>query len=349
MRRIESVKKAYHSTRQKGLKKFESRTTMATIDTGEGAHVHGWGLYLQADEIANRKDYLDMFTGYPSDIGEDYKVHAWDSDFMAYHTEDAGQIDEWNFYNVFTFDGSNLLPESKLVITLKLNGYTNREINYFLTELLEKAEKDEDYYSDVLIHYSKDEIRKAAQKANYLHDYEAEPLGYKDPDPLPDGTHFEGASQYTVEIPDDMIFIDEDTNIPEWLSQVFVDTFEYVLANDEYGQKKPFRCSDIARGIDEEVHNKYLTKELIDEVKERKKNLIKELNEKRNTQIKYYSLNYNGREFYELLKEHLEYSDEKASLWLSENGIDGMTYEGGRDGGCFVIYNCDKLKIIGEY
>ena len=68
MKHIYSVTKAYHSTRQKGLKKFESRTTTATIDTGEGAHVHGWGLYLQADEMENREMYLDMFTGNSMDI-----------------------------------------------------------------------------------------------------------------------------------------------------------------------------------------------------------------------------------------------------------------------------------------
>ena len=102
MKRIYSVTKAYHSTKQKGLKKFESRTTTATIDTGEGAHVHGWGLYLQADEMQNREMYLKGFAGV-STRGSDYKVTIFGKTVNAYYTDDMCSINDYDSFSVYDF------------------------------------------------------------------------------------------------------------------------------------------------------------------------------------------------------------------------------------------------------
>lgn len=330
MKHIESVTKAYHSTRQKGLKKFESRTTTATIDTGEGEHVHGWGLYLQADEMANREDYYyGLFADDIRNASHDKIVTIGDNEYyMAWEYGDKylnGNMD----YD-FSKDYGEV-PDK--VITMLIAGYSIQDISNKFTQ----ENVYYDYVKDFL-----EEIQKLGYSIRDVDEESINPL-------LDDGTHSEEASQYTVEIPDDMVFIDEDKTIPKWLSERYVHDFSFITNEDEYGQIKVFNCDDIMDGkYTEDVANKFLSGELLEHVKERRKKLIKELKQKVDWHIQHYAT-YTGRDFYNAITEGNDYSDEKASLWLSENGIDGMTYEGGRDGGCFVIYNCDKLKIVGEY
>ena len=300
MKRIYSVTKAYHSTRQKGLKKFESRTTTATIDTGEGAHVHGWGLYLQADEMQNREIYLKGFAGV-STSGSDYKVTIFGKTVNAYYSDDMCSINDYDSFSVYDFD-DDLEEAVHLLITLLLNGYEPSYIHDILIECIDNGVSDEDDFEDetpeILLHWSDDAIIDAANLALEVNDWDAEEIP-EEVETLPDGTHYEQASQYTVEIPDDMVFIDEDETVPEWLFNKWAEMKLGRVPTDE--QKDAYR-----------------------------------------------ELEYSGYELYNTLKKYFK-SDEKASLWLAEHGIDGMTYEGGRDHGCFVIYNCDKLKIIAEY
>lgn len=332
MRKIESVTKAYHSTRQKGLKKFENRTTMATIDTGEGAHVHGWGLYLQADEMQNRRDYYyGNFAEDLRDVSNDKIVTIGDNEYyMEYYAPGAEYSNENLDYN-FSKDYNSTFIDK--IITMLIRGYSIQHIIDYYT-------KKNEYHGFV-----KDLLEEITNLGYTIKDVDEESIH----PPLDDGTHSEEASQYTVEIPDDMVFIDEDKTIPKWLSERYVHDFSFISNEDEYGQIKVFNCDDIMDGkYTEDVANKFLSGELLEHVKERRKKLIKELKQKVDWHIQHYAT-YTGRAFYNAITENNDYSDEKASLWLSENGIDGMTYEGGRDGGCFVIYNCDKLKIVGEY
>lgn len=363
MQQLYSVK-AYHSTRQKGLKKFESRTTTATIDTGEGAHVHGWGLYLQADEMENRRLYLDAFTGNASNTqGEDYHVKAWGKEFDVYCSEDVCGINDAESFTPYDFENAGLTDAEELYITLIINGYTDGEIGYILNEVLEKAESvsnDDEYdeIPEILLHWDEDTILEVIDLSKKgIPDYEENVIARKEPDPLPDGTHYEQASQYTVEIPDDMVFIDEDKQVPDELVMTFVDTFVSVHTDYDYHGtdksfygKKNYSCKDIAEGkfSAEDVYIPNNCPEYLEELlRTRQKEFVEDLYGKRKAIINNV-ITDNGRSFYSRVSRALG-GEEKASLWLSEHGIDGMTYEGGRDHGCFVIYNCDKLKIVAEY
>ena len=202
MKRIYSVTKAYHSTKQKGLKKFESRTTTAAIDSGVGDHVHGWGLYLQVNKLQNRRDYY-------------YGAMADDFNYIPDDVENA--------------------PKSNIAV------------------------------------------------------------------------------QYTVEIPDDMMFLDEFGHTPEWLAEKMCMLGSY----DPYTKTVERWWED----ADDETRRRMINR---------------------------YANEMQFKTFYAELCKILG-SDEKASLWLAENGIDGIRYNGDDDGDCFVIYNCDKLKIVAEY
>ena len=308
MKQIYSVSKAYHSTRQKGLKKFESRTTTATIDTGEGAHVHGWGLYLQSDEKENRRLYYDTFAG-NYHLGSSYRVKAFGKEFIADPTEDSCMIDDWNSFNVYDFEYpdeyTDLSSAEELVVNMLLYGYSKNDIKEFCYELVENSmDADEWDTPEILIHYTLSDIRDVAELVDEA-DFDCALMEPEEPEVLADGTHSEYVSQYTVEIPDDMVFIDEDSPVP---SIVYVKWYEYLKTLVEYKDKIP-------DNPDQAWYDEHMNK-------------------------------FDGWRFYQSVASVLG-DQEKASLWLSENGIDGMTYEGGRDGGCFVIYNCDKLKIVG--
>lgn len=375
MRQLYSVK-AYHSTRQKGLKKFESRTTTATIDTGEGAHVHGWGLYLQADEMANRESYYDMFDKYTNRnekilwvFGDLYNTEA---------TEDFIPINDYNSITVYNIEhnygkGSELSRGEELCYMFLLNGYDADSTYEYLDnaynemydielEVEERGDivwqeiQDANSIPELYYHYSArefDEARKIA-KGLSAKDYEIEEVV---PEVLEDGTHSPNVSQYTVEIPDDMVFIDEDNQVPDELVMTFVDTF--VSVHTDYGYhgtdksfygKKNYLCKDIAEGkfSAEDVYiPNNCPKDLEELLRTRQKEFVEDLYGKRETIINNI-ITDNGRSFYSRVSRTLG-GEEKASLWLAEHGIDGMTYEGGRDHGCFVIYNCDKLKIVAEY
>ena len=365
MRRIESVTKAYHSTKQKGLKKFESRTTTATIDTGEGAHVHGWGLYLQADEMENREMYLYMFTGNSMDRHNKYLVTAWGDQYEAICSDDICDIDDFNSFDVYDFSSvngnSHLTTAGGLYLNLKVYGYTNPEIKEMLTQVIEEIPSlgdDDDQFPEILIHWSEDDLKEVVRMASYgIPDYDAKLLPGEDPETLDDGTHYAEASQYTVEIPDDMIFIDEDKQVPNELVMTFVDTlvsvhtdYDYHGTDKSFYGKKNYSCKDIAEGkfSAEDVYiPNNCPEDLEDLLRTRQKEFVEDLYGKREAIINNV-ITDDGRSFYSRVSRTLG-GEEKASLWLAEHGIDGMTYEGGRDHGCFVIYNCDKLKIVGEY
>ena len=55
-----------------------------------------------------------------------------------------------------------------------------------------------------------------------------------------------------------------------------------------------------------------------------------------------------GRDFYKYLKEVL-HSPREASKYLNAAGINGITYNGGRDGRCYVVFDDEAVSVINKY
>lgn len=294
-----------------------------------------------------------------STSGSDYKVTIFGKTVNAYCTEDMCSINDYDSFSVYDFD-DDLEEAVHLLITLLLNGYEPSYIHDILMECIDNGVSDEDDFEDetpeILLHWSDDVIIDAANLALEVNDWDAEEIP-EEVETLPDGTHYEQASQYTVEIPDDMFFIDADSDISEELAVTFVDSvcsvytdYDYHGADKNLYGKKNYLCKDIAEGrySTEDIYIPNNCPEYLEELLVTKqKEFVEDLYNKRETLINNISCD-NGWNFYSRLDRALG-GQEKASLWLAEHGIDGMTYEGGRDHGCFVIYNCDKLKIVAEY
>jgi hypothetical protein len=151
--------------------------------------------------------------------------------------------------------------------------------------------------------YSLEDFEQVIDYAdNKSADYEAIQISVE-PEPLEDGTHYKDASQYTVEIPDYMVFIDESKPVENSTLKNLIRVLAEYLYNETPSEDK---VTKLAGRIE------------------------------------------NGKQFYEIVTKYLN-GEEKASLWLAKHGVDGMVYEGEQDGLCWVIYNCDKLKIVAEY
>ena len=248
-------------------------------------------------------------------------INIWGQEFLANETDDIMFINEYESINIYDFTQYAKTPDlssgEELLLLFLVNGigpYTTSEFMRSEMDWLNSDLLDENYETDLLTHYTIEDMEEARRLADELNDnnYTIEDV-IPEEETLEDGTHNPNVSQYTVEIPDDMVFIDEQNSIPEWL---------IIKKLEAFGQYDPFGDKDIPW------------------------NNIPE--EKKDTLIKRALEFYTGYSFYQNIVKNLG-TDEQASLWLSENGIDGMTYEGGRDHGCYVIYNCDKLKIVGEY
>ena len=261
-----------------------------------------------------RRLYYDTFAGNYNSECNDKLINIWGQEFLANETQDIMSINDLESLTVYDFTQYEKTPDlsagEELLLLFLLDGFTSYgAAEYLLTEIRYLDElADEDYSTDMTIHYSVEDMEEAMRLANELNDndYTIEDV-IPEEETLEDGTHSEYASQYTVEIPDDMVFMDEDSPVP---SNVYVEWYKYLKTLIEYKDKIP-------DNPDQAWYDEHMNK-------------------------------FNGWRFYQSITSVLG-DQEKASLWLSENGIDGMTYEGGRDGGCFVIYNCDKLKIVGEY
>ena len=87
-----------------------------------------------------------------------------------------------------------------------------------------------------------------------------------------------------------------------------------------------------------------------EKVKENLSRAIKELNKERKEKglAPIRPGNASGRNLYKALSEALG-GDKEASLFLNEHGIKGITYEGGRDGRCFVVFDDKAVSILNTY
>lgn len=57
---------------------------------------------------------------------------------------------------------------------------------------------------------------------------------------------------------------------------------------------------------------------------------------------------WSGKGVYNYLRSKLG-TDKAASLWLNEHGVKGITYNGGQDGRCFVVFDDKAIKVLDTY
>ena len=152
---------------------------------------------------------------------------------------------------------------------------------------------------------------------------------------------------YQVDIPSTNTMLREDKPFSEQPKQV-QDALEKMWKeykdSNTYSYKQNDDKYDVYRG--DELLDTYDDEELAKQAVDENTN---------STHIKNLSNFTNGREILSYVRKNLSYfthdyefpsSDKGASLWLNKYGIQGISYNGSRDGECCVVFNDKAVKIL---
>lgn len=286
---------AWHGSAAKGIERLDLRY----IGTGEGAQVHGYGLYFGADRDIIESRYRLRLAGKKIFI----RGKQWD----------------WSNY---TSDRGN--PDFLIASAIYSNNHS-----------LEAAIKDLE--SIVVDNYSFEEERKAAKEAlsmvaNGEVKLEDEYAG----------------SLLQVEIPDNDVLLDEQKRFDEQPEAVqtalrkilddYLNQYHYRQEGDEY----------VLYSGDEEI-DRYDDEDTIQfALEENKETFQSDIN-------RYFPgglENLIGREIYRGMYQLTFGARDNAkstSQKLNDYGIKGITYEGGMDGRCYVVFDDKAVDILERY
>nr|DAE98820.1 MAG TPA: Type I restriction enzyme Methylase [Caudoviricetes sp.] len=263
--------KVYNQTAWHGSPYDFDRFDLGAIGTGEGAQVHGWGLYFAANrevseaykdalsrDVVEQKHYLYL-------AGNKYEY----PDGMTLIRADNGKVSSNPIlsdvakliHNLGSIDAAVTRLE-KLKQGYETRGNTGRSYQHVLDAL--KVLNDDKTYEKY-----EDQKRSTARL-------------------------------YQVDIPDADTMLDEDKPLSE--------------------QPKIMQLLDAHA---EKTGDWSFSSEELDE-------------------------SDTGRDFYKYLEEAL-HSPREASKYLNAAGINGITYNGGRDGRCYVVFDDEAVSVINKY
>lgn len=256
---------AWHGTPHK-FKKFD----LGAIGTGEGAQVHGWGLYF-AQQKSVGKGYREGLTGGKWRVSHGDEVYEFDYDTGDLIHEGTGSVmshDDPETLAIEAFIGSN--ADKYGALNILENALEDKRRMFFPGEALdEEVGRIEDAIELLENEWSR---------------FDVEPSG----------------SLFQVEIPDNDVLLDEQKPLEEQP--------KIVKLLDKYAEKIDDWSFTLGEAWD----------------------------------------GMTGKEFYEYISDVL-HGDKAASEYLNEAGIKGITYEGQRDGRCFVIFDDEAIEIIEEF
>ncbi|MCR5563602.1 MAG: hypothetical protein K6F46_09630 [Desulfovibrio sp.] len=319
---------AYHGTPHR----FDS-FTLDHIGEGEGAQVHGWGLYFTANKeigdkryrerLLNRKrsDYVITENGNPVSSEATNIINSELGGSVLYEAAIDGKQDLFRKavrnHIEYLKKGDTIGNDIIDVITkaiAKIDDNPKLSISKFLSEV----PSEEKYRFETLVHgarrLAKNEGRRATiadvrkmcvqhrapflkQREQYL--AEAAELEKLDVDSL--NIKENEGQLFEVDIPENDVLLDEQKSFEE---QPKVVQEAFLAARKEFGDNTPLRyIPDHAKS---------------------------------------------GEGMYAYLRDTLG-SDKAASLWLNDHGVKGITYEGRIDGRCFVVFDDKAIGILNTF
>ena len=398
---------------------------IGAIGTGEGAQVHGWGLYFAQDRNVSQ-GYKDRLTNTEilydgKDIGTfPFSIHRILSAIKDFYSANGvSRVDEYIQNQVLLARKTlNDYERQKKVLQkamdfLEKNSFNNvlenEDFSRMLTELggdLEtrirrKIENEQRFYED---DFSSKDVRNFIQDdymgmndlisgqreiVKWLEEFDVKKLTI----------NRKGGSLFEVEIPDDDVLLDEQKSFDEQtkfvqkkLKELFAGMDEDSILKMSYaGREKNYvlsllhearekialneRAVSIIKAALHEKSSEQVHMEAVDALNGDKHWLTFSSDAERmaylrdqyrwyQSGVKEYKRQYDelyanrveilidylhdGRYAYEFLSGAFG-GDKAASLALNEVGIKGITYVGGRDGRCYVVFDDKAISIIEKY
>lgn len=306
--------------------------TLDHIGEGEGAQVHGWGLYFAQNrttsderyrkrllELRNRNDFTITENGnkIPEEAKKILQNDLWRS---LYDAVEEGKTNE--FRNAVRQRIEDLKKGDRvannLIQTLS-NAIEKIDNNpkLSITKFLAGVPADEKARFDGLVRSAKALAKSEGRRATIADVKNAcirqrEPFVKKKEQEIANASELEKldidslnvkkneGQLYEVEIPDDDVLLDEQKRMKE---------------QPEIVQKAAVKLWREALGYDEDLNNQ---------------------------NAMFYA--YDGRRLYKELADKLG-SSKAASLALKEQGVLGIAYDGMQDGRCFVVWDEDAIQI----
>lgn len=301
---------AYFQSAYHGTPHRFNEFSLENIGTGEGAQAHGWGLYFASDK----------------NVSEEYRRKL------------SGD-------KVF-YDGQEL--EKPYVYTHKIERGEDKETNRYLSDLRYIIDRISEIKSDknISIEDAKEEFIKTYQQKGKLLAFQRKILDIaKNIDTSK--IDVQKGQLFEVNIPEDDVLLDEDKTFNEQFEKVR-DALLKLFNNVNIGKRAIKEDIERLEFEIEELKNNddtdYDYAEFQIEEKEKQLQQLKlQLGIK---DIKKH--NYSGKGIYRTLCD-IYGSDKAASEKLNEYGIKGITYDGRRDGRCYVIFDDKAISALKTY
>lgn len=326
---------AYHGTPHK----FDEFST-EHIGTGEGAQAHGWGLYFAENK----------------DVSENYR-------------KELARINNLDLFgpvpvNVY-YDGKHATEYCTFAdfsLALELVGTQDKKagIDYLKNEINECQKRIDEFKEDMKkrpmetpafkqqIEDEQDYISELNKQIDFINNLDVNKLEVEKRN---QGQLFE------VDIPENDTLLDEDLTFseqPKKVQENLKKLWEEKLGRKVYTNKESL-LAEFKKKYDSETYN--IVEKLLNKGLE---NLSKsERNAIPNSDLSFEDLhkldyfNLSGEDIYFNIRNNVFEYDNKfnkdTSLLLNEYGIKGITYDGRRDGRCYVIFDDKAVNVIKTY
>lgn len=303
------------------------------IGSGEGAQMHGWGLYFADDQaVADRyrgslvigrggNEYSIAYKGArPEELPQSLRVGLERLKGNVLHIDsDIRREYESLVYSLNErFDAADRIAKVYEGLIAQIDENPKQSISSFLARVPE----DEKYRADLAVKSARAAAKNEGRRAS-VHDVRTqlndslaavdqqrrenkEPLDALrqiDPDDLT--VEYDSGRVFKVDIPDSDKMLDEQKL---------------------WGAGSNFELKAKIRGMISEWNGDHLDTEQMIYVPDRP----------------------TGRDVYQAISKAMG-GPKQASLWLKERGIEGITYVGGTDGRCYVVFDDQAIEVLDFY
>lgn len=350
---------------------------LGKIGSGEGAQVHGWGLYFAKDRKISDQYKETLSTEQGTFIK--YKGHIYDVDGK----DEDGHLSDSKALRTIA---SMMLWKKKDEVEAKIKqikekvkeGSSGWKLANECLELL---------HSDALDFVDSRKLKGKLFKVEVPDDaylLEEDKIPYKNmPAPVQQGIRkaYEGLNEEQKRIVADELRertypTEEEQKDAEDLQKIQnVKHGLEIFASDKpvssFKKKVARRRLQSAGFSDEQIEalekdstlakktrqdyleeNAQREKELIQKTQENERKLAEREEKAQQNVMTYLQQNSDGRSYGRKIYRAFSHAlggDEQASRWLNQNGVKGIAYDGGRDGRCYVVFDDNAVSIIEKY
>jgi hypothetical protein len=285
------------------------RPSLEAIGSGEGAAAHGWGLYYALDKK----------------IAERYRYAFTQSESNKYYEDKLNDL-------YTSLIDKNEYSKATIIESLLIR-HTDEDIDDMLAEGT-ITQKDVDWFRSI-----EDKYLDKTKKEGQVHEVDIPEMNFL----LDEQKGFSEQPEFVQEKIQETL---NDVGI-KYIKDINLESKTDFISNikKELGQEAADIMSDIYDLEIEYKNTKKDNKEL-DDAWDKWRIFELENDTKGFDPNIVYSFNHiTGEEIYDALVEKLG-TAKQASQVLEKHGIKGITYEGGMDGRCFVIFNPKDVKVL---